>query len=136
MIMSIFNAFQIIQCFFGNNKNTCYNVLNMYNLNILHSLDSFQKFPHVPIIYYKYFHLNTLKTCNINIVLTLKHEKPNNDYNYYSHTFKMKTNVTRDWFCILYIGSKIVLMLQVFNKFNMIMFLIANAFMYAITITS
>ncbi len=86
----IFNAFQVIQCFFWNNKNTCYNVLNMYNLNILYSFDSLQNFPHVPIIYYNYFHLNKLKFCNINIVLTLKHEKLNIDYNYYSHPKKWK----------------------------------------------
>jgi hypothetical protein len=49
----IFNAFQVIQCFFKNKKYTCYNVINVYNLNILYSLDSFQIFPHVPIIYYK-----------------------------------------------------------------------------------
>jgi hypothetical protein len=30
----IFNAFQVIQCFFWNNKNISYNVLNMYHLNI------------------------------------------------------------------------------------------------------
>jgi hypothetical protein len=61
----IFNAFQVIQCFFWNNKNTSYNVLNMYNLNILYSLDSFQNFPRVPIMYYKYFYLNKLKTLTL-----------------------------------------------------------------------
>ncbi len=41
-------------------------------LNIRQSLDIFQMVPHVSIIYWKYFHVNTFKTFNISLMFDAK----------------------------------------------------------------
>jgi hypothetical protein len=43
--------------------------------NILFSFDSFQNIPQVPIIYLKYYYVNTLKTYNINTIFNIQNVK-------------------------------------------------------------
>ncbi len=49
-----------------NSENTCYNFLKMF-LDILYSLDFFQTYKNVPMIYLKHYCKSTCKNFNINL---------------------------------------------------------------------
>jgi len=49
-----------------NGENTCYNVLKMF-LDLLYSLDLFQTYKNVPMIYLQHYCKSTCKNFNINL---------------------------------------------------------------------
>jgi hypothetical protein len=71
---------------------------NMYNYNVLwvllnslYSLNSFQFFSHVTVIYLKHFHVNTLQTYNLSINFETKTWKT-------KHSLQQNVSMYTKWF--------------------------------------